>query len=69
MSRDVAKQSTEQSLQNIELTTLDPSIAVQAANTGIQAAKSRLAKKVKLVKVTLKAGYKVLLKDNNKSNN
>ena len=69
MSRDVAKQSTEQSLQNIELTTLDPSIAVQAANTGIQAAKSLLAKKIKLVKVTLKAGYKVLLKDNNKSNN
>lgn len=69
ISRDVAKQSTEQSLQNIELTTLDPSIAVQAANTGIQAAKSLLAKKVKLVKVTLKAGYKILLKDNNKSNN
>jgi conjugative transposon TraM protein len=69
ISRDVAKQSTEQSLQNIELTTLDPSLAVQAANTGIQAAKSLLAKKVKLIKVTLKAGYKILLKDNNKNNN
>ena len=69
ISRDVAKQSSEQSLQNIELTTLDPSLAAQAANTGIQAAKTLLAKKVKVVKVTLKAGYKILLKDNNKNNN
>jgi conjugative transposon TraM protein len=68
ISRDVAKQSSEQSLQNIDITTLDPSLAAQAANTGIQAAKTLLAKKVKLVKVTLKAGYKVLLKDNNKNN-
>jgi len=61
LSRDVAKQSAEQGLQNIDITTLDPSLAAQAANTGIQAAKSLLSKKVKLVKVTLKAGYKILL--------
>ncbi|MDB5198725.1 MAG: hypothetical protein JWO92_688 [Chitinophagaceae bacterium] len=61
ISRDVAKQSAEQGLQNIDITTLDPSLAAQAANTGIQAAKSLLSKKVKLVKVTLKAGYKILL--------
>jgi conjugative transposon TraM protein len=66
ISIDVAKQSSEQSLQNIDVTTLDPTIAAQAVNTGIQAAKTLLAKKIKLVKVTLKAGYKVLLKDNNK---
>jgi conjugative transposon TraM protein len=40
ISRDVAKQSSEQSLQNIDITTLDPSLAAQAANTGIQAAKT-----------------------------
>lgn len=66
ISRDVAKQSAEQGLQNIDITTLDPSLAAQAANTGIQAAKSLLTKKIKLVKVTLKAGYKILL--NNKQN-
>lgn len=66
ISRDVAKQSAEQGLQNIDITMLDPSLTAQAANTGIQAAKSLLSKKVKLVKVTLKAGYKILLKDNNK---
>jgi conjugative transposon TraM protein len=69
ISRDVAKQSADQGLQNIDITTLDPSLAALAANTGIQAAKSLLSKKVKLIKVTLKAGYKVLLKDNNKNNN
>ena len=65
LSRDVAKQSSEQSLQNIDITTLDPSFAAQAANTGLQAAKNLLSKKVKQIKVTLKAGYKVLLKDKN----
>jgi Protein of unknown function (DUF3714). len=52
-------------LQNIDASVLDPSLAAQAANTGIQAAKSLLSKKAKIVRVTLKAGYKVLLKDKN----
>lgn len=69
VSRDVAKSSAEQGLQNVELSTINPSIAAQATSAGIQATKSLLTKKVKLVKVTLQAGYKVLLKDNNKNNN
>jgi conjugative transposon TraM protein len=69
VSRDVAKSSAEQGLQNVELSTLNPSLATQATSAGIQATKSLLTKKVKLVKVTLQAGYKVLLKDNNKNNN
>ncbi len=47
----------------MNLATLDPSIGAQAAGAGIQAAKTLLSRKVKLVKVTVKAGYKVLLKD------
>lgn len=69
ISRDVAKQSTDQSLQGIELMALDPSLKAQAATAGIQAAKSLLSKKIKLVKVTIKAGYRVLLKDGNKQEN
>jgi conjugative transposon TraM protein len=65
ISRDVAKQSVDNGLQNLELTTLNPSIAAQATTTGINAAKSLLSKKTKLIKVTVKAGYKVLLKDKN----
>ncbi|CAN5397379.1 hypothetical protein BH10BAC2_BH10BAC2_46520 [soil metagenome] len=65
ISRDVAKQSADQGMSNIGLTTLDPSIAAQVTSAGIQAAKTLISKKIKLIKVTVKAGYKVLLKDNN----
>lgn len=69
INRDVAKQSADQSLQSVELMSLDPSLKAQAAAAGISAAKSLLSKKVKLVKVTVKAGYQILLKDNNQQNN
>lgn len=65
INRDVAKQSADQGMNNIGFTTLDPSLAAQATSAGIQAAKSLISKKIKLVKVTVKAGYQVLLKDNN----
>ncbi|MBE7170032.1 MAG: conjugative transposon protein TraM, partial [Williamsia sp.] len=63
ISRDVAKESAGQALQGIGLTTLDPSLSAQAASAGIQAAKSLLTRKAKLVRVSVKAGYRVLLKD------
>lgn len=63
ITRDVAKQSADNSLQMMELTTFDPSLKAQAAAAGINTAKSLLTKKVKLVKVMVKAGYKVLLLD------
>ena len=69
ISRDVAKQSADQSLQSIELMSLDPSLKAQAATAGIQAAKGLLSKKIKLMKATVKAGYQVLLKDGNKQEN
>jgi conjugative transposon TraM protein len=65
ITRDVAKQSADESLQGIGLTTLDPSLSAQAASAGIQAAKTLISKKVKLVRVTVKAGYRVLLRDTN----
>ena len=63
ISRDVARQSADNGLQLMELTSMDPSFKAQAAATGINAAKSLLSKKVKQVKVVVKAGYKVLLRD------
>lgn len=63
ITRDVAKQSADNSLQMMELTTLDPSLKAQAAAAGVNTAKSLLSRKVKLVKVMVKAGYKVLLWD------
>lgn len=64
ISRDVAKQSANSSVQSMGFSTLDPSIEAQAAVAGINAAKGLFSKKVKLVYVTLKAGYKVLLQIN-----
>lgn len=63
ITRDVAKNSTERAIQGIGISTLDPSLSAQAASAGIEAAKTLLSKKVRLVKVTLKAGYQVLLRD------
>jgi conjugative transposon TraM protein len=65
ITRDVAKQSADNSLQMMELATLDPSLKAQAAAAGISAAKSLISRKVKQVKVMVKAGYKVLLRDKN----
>ena len=63
ISRDVARQSADNGLQLMELTSMDPSFKAQAAATGINAVKSLLSKKVKQVKVLVKAGYKMLLRD------
>lgn len=63
ITRDVAKQSADRSIQTIGLTSLDPSWGAQAASAGIEAAKTLLSRKVKLIKVTVKAGYQVLLRD------
>jgi conjugative transposon TraM protein len=65
INRDVAKQSANNSLQLMELTTVDPSLKAQAAAAGINSAKNLLSRKVKQVKVMVKEGYKVLLKDKN----
>ncbi|RYY44758.1 MAG: conjugative transposon protein TraM [Chitinophagaceae bacterium] len=63
IGRDVAKGSMDNATQMLEITSLDPSLKAQATNAGVSAAKTLLSKKAKLVKVMVKAGYKVLLKD------
>lgn len=63
ITRDVAKSSAERAVQGIGITTLDPSLGAQAASAGIEAAKTLLSRKTKLIKVTVKAGYQVLLQD------
>lgn len=67
IARDVAKQASGQSIQDVQLYSMDNSLGVQAATAGIEAAKGLFAKKAKLVKVTVKAGYQVLMKDKNQS--
>lgn len=68
ITREVAQQSTNQALQRIGLNTLDPSLGVQAASASLEAAKTLLHKKTKQVKVTVKAGFQVLLHDEKQKN-
>jgi conjugative transposon TraM protein len=65
ITRDAAKQSSDQTLQSLQFMTMDQSLKAQATNAGIQAAKGLFSKKIKLIKVTVKAGYKILLRDDN----
>jgi conjugative transposon TraM protein len=65
INRDVAKESLNNSLALADMTSLDPSFKAQATTTGISALKSLVSKKAKLVRVQLKAGYKVLLNNKN----
>lgn len=61
--RDAAKTASSQMLQGVQLYSMDPSLAAQAASAGVQAATGLLSKKAKLVKLTVKAGYRILLRD------
>jgi len=63
INRDVAKSSADRSVQTLGVTTLSDSWSAQAAGAGIEAAKGLFSRKVKLIKVTLKAGYSILLRD------
>jgi conjugative transposon TraM protein len=63
ITRDAAKQMSDNRLQMMELNTIDPSLKAQATSAGIGAVKNLLGKKMKMVRVMVKAGYKVLLKN------
>jgi conjugative transposon TraM protein len=67
MTRDVAKQSADNAIQSVELVGLDRSLRAQATGAGIGAIKSLLSKKVRQVKVTVKAGYQLILKNQHES--
>lgn len=62
--REAASGSTDDILQNIQLAGIDRSIELQAAEAGIDAARSLLTKKVKRIRVKLKDGMPLLLRNN-----
>jgi conjugative transposon TraM protein len=68
INRDVAKASADRSIQTLGLTGVTDSWGAQAAGMGIEAAKSLISKKVRLIKVVVKAGYQVLLYDEKQNN-
>nr|WP_121269890.1 conjugative transposon protein TraM [Pedobacter schmidteae] len=65
ISREISKQGGSDAISSIGLSGLDPSIGAQAATAGIEITKNLIGRKVKMVRVTVKAGYQVLLRDEN----
>jgi conjugative transposon TraM protein len=65
MTRQVAKESVNEASSLIGMASLDPSLKAQAAGAGLDAVKKLISQKAKLVKVTVKNGYTVLLKAKN----
>lgn len=65
ISQEVSSQQGSRTIQSLGLSTFDNSLESQAATAGIETAKSFLGKKIKQVKVNLKAGYQVWLIENN----
>lgn len=63
ISRDVAKESAQNSLQQMDLITIDPSFRAQAATAGVNTIRQLLGRKVKQVKVVVKEGHRLLLRD------
>ncbi len=63
IGRDASKEGADRGVQSMQLMSLDPSLGAQAASAGLEAVKGFASKKVKLVRVAVKAGYPVLLLD------
>lgn len=63
LGRQVARESAGQGISSLNMATYDPTIGGQALNAGIQAAKSLFSRKVRQVRVLVKGGYQVLLRN------
>lgn len=64
IDKDVIQQSGGNGLQSVDLLgSINPSLPMQAASLGIQTAKNLISKKAKLVKLYIKAGHQVLIRD------
>ena len=63
ITREASQHSADQTIQMMRLSSMDASLAGQAASAGVEAAKNLMGRKVRLTKVKVKAGYQVLLRD------
>jgi len=69
IGRDAAKNGVGDAVQSMQMMSMDQSVGTQAASAGVEAAKGLFNHKVKQIKVKVKAGYEVLLKDSNDRDN
>jgi hypothetical protein len=61
ITRDATKEGLDRTMQTLTMTSLDPSLAAQATSAGIQSLKTLLSRKIKQVKVSVKAGHQLYL--------
>ncbi|GAB2452464.1 hypothetical protein GCM10011375_39490 [Hymenobacter qilianensis] len=61
VDRDMAKQGLAAGASSADLLTMSPSLGAQAAGIAIQTGKALSSRKIRLVKINLKANYKLLL--------
>lgn len=63
IEREVVKQSADQAVQSLGILGVTHSLPSQIATAGIGTAKNILGRKLRQVRVTIKSGYRVLLRD------
>lgn len=63
LDRDVSKESAGDAVSSVGLTSADGSLAGEATAAGVQTAKNLLSRKVRLVRVGLPGGYRILLRN------
>jgi hypothetical protein len=61
VTQDAMRSGSDNAIQSLRFMSMDPGLASQAAGAGVEAAKTLFSKKVRRVKVKLKAGYPVLI--------
>jgi len=63
LGRETVKQSADQSINSMGIMGLDASPMAQVTNAGVMTARSLLSRKVRLVRVNVRAGYQLLLRN------
>jgi hypothetical protein len=63
ITREAAKESAASAVSQVSVLSVDPSIRAKAATTGINAVKNLFTKKARLVRVQVRSGYRVLLRE------
>ncbi len=64
VTEGAVRSGSDNALESMQFLPMDETLGTQAASAGIETAKGLFSKKVKVVKVKLKAGYPVLLRNN-----
>jgi hypothetical protein len=63
VEREVSKEGADQAIQSVNLSNFNPTVSGQLTSAGIQATKSLLSKKARIIRVTVKAGHHILLQN------